>query len=271
MEATSYVKDLIRKALNTVVRKQKVAMLHPGRCGSTVLGSLMNQHPDIFWSGEPFEKYMQLDRSLSLPQTKKIIQKAENTEISKIYSFATKYLQDMHLSKDCINMKLPEYINLLEELGYHKFIVINRSNHLRRAISIRRGLETNLWHTTNDITLSKKIFLDTQEFQVGLNRYMPLIKYFNSLDEEEEKLLHVLADFDTLLLNYESDIEKDPKRAYIKTCEFLSLSPVKVDVKLKKTNPNSIPELIVNYDEVKKVIENTSYSWMLKEKCTRET
>ena len=30
-------------------------MFHPGRCGSTVLGNLLNQHPSIEWDGEIYE------------------------------------------------------------------------------------------------------------------------------------------------------------------------------------------------------------------------
>ena len=34
-----------------------VFMWHQGRCGSSVLANLLNQHPDIDWRGEIFEFY----------------------------------------------------------------------------------------------------------------------------------------------------------------------------------------------------------------------
>ncbi|MGF1479266.1 MAG: hypothetical protein ACFB4I_07215 [Cyanophyceae cyanobacterium] len=34
-----------------------IFMWHHGRCGSTVLGKLLDQHPDINWRGEIFELY----------------------------------------------------------------------------------------------------------------------------------------------------------------------------------------------------------------------
>ncbi|NEQ34055.1 MAG: hypothetical protein F6K04_24205 [Leptolyngbya sp. SIO4C5] len=36
--------------------RDRIAMLHYGRCGSTVLGDLLGQHPDIFWDSEVFER-----------------------------------------------------------------------------------------------------------------------------------------------------------------------------------------------------------------------
>ncbi len=32
-------------------------MLHFGRCGSTVLATMLSQHPDVTWDGELFEMY----------------------------------------------------------------------------------------------------------------------------------------------------------------------------------------------------------------------
>ena len=36
------------------IRRTNVAMFHIGRCGSTAVGILLNQHPKIRWGGEIF-------------------------------------------------------------------------------------------------------------------------------------------------------------------------------------------------------------------------
>ena len=37
-------------------RAGSVAMFHMGRCGSTVLAKMLEQHPRIFWDGEIYER-----------------------------------------------------------------------------------------------------------------------------------------------------------------------------------------------------------------------
>jgi hypothetical protein len=241
----------------------KVAMLHSGRCGSTVLGSLMNQNPDMFWWGEPFEKRMNAGAALSLEDTVKIIRAAEQTKISKIYSFATKYLKDMHLSADCINMEIDSYINMLRELGYNKFIVIDRTNHLKRAISMEIGRKWNEWHSTEEAKEAHQVTLDPLHFQIGLNTFSSLIDYFKSLDTEFRNLLSALEGEQVLTVNYEKDIEHDPVIAYEKVCSFLGSNPGKPVVTLKKTNPFPVSELVKNFDSVKKTLLGTEYEWML--------
>ena len=129
------VKTIVKNIINNSIRKSKVAMLHPGRCGSTVVGSLLNQHPNFYWSGEPFEKLMG-QGPLEKEGVVKVIKEREQDKISKVYSFATKYPDGMHLSPDCIDKSIPEYIDLLSDLGYSKFILITRTNHLKRIVSI---------------------------------------------------------------------------------------------------------------------------------------
>jgi len=262
---TRDIKAAIKSYLNKIIRVEKVAMLHPGRCGSTVLGSMMNQNAKIFWCGEPFERLMEKDRALSKPEVIQIIKDSEAAKISRIFSFATKYPRDMHLSKDCINLEIPEYVNLLKGLGYNKFIVIDRSNHLKRAISMENGRISNQWHTTAEVKEVRKVMIDPSRLMVGFDYFLPLTEYFELLDREHMQVMHEVNQLDYLCLNYERDIETDPLKAYKSVSQFLNLEYTPPLIKLKKTNPFPVKQTLSNFEEIEGALKNTSYSWMLNE------
>ena len=49
---------LIKRALSHVLnpfRPGNILIIHIGRCGSTVLGKMLNEHPMIYWASELYE------------------------------------------------------------------------------------------------------------------------------------------------------------------------------------------------------------------------
>ena len=258
------IKKIIKSILNKVKRKEKIAMLHPGRCGSTVVGSLLNQHPSFYWSGEPFEKLMGTGPLLR-DQVTKVIHEREQDKISKIYSFATKYPDGMHLSEDCINQSIPEYISLLTELNYNKFILVTRNNHLKRVISILKGRQTGEWHSEQKKENVLSVDVPIKNFEYGINKSGSLTDYFMIMDNDTRLVKDSIGGKPLLHIEYESDIEEDPIKAYRKICEFSGIKSLNPDIKLKKTNPFPVNKLIKNFDEVKKYLDGTSYAWMLNE------
>ena len=258
------IKQIVKSVLNKTQRKTKVAMLHPGRCGSTVVGSLLNQHPSFYWSGEPFEKLMGTD-SLKNEAVIKVIKEREQDRISQVYSFATKYPDGMHLSDNCINKSIPDYIDLLNNLGYSKFILITRANHLKRIVSIIKGRQTGQWHTDQKQDKAKAVEVPIKDFEFGLNKKGSIIDYFKIMDSETKLIIDKIGEKNLLHIKYEPDIEENPVKAYRKICEFVGIKALNPEVKLKKTNPFPLTEMIVNFDEVKKYLQATPYAWMLDE------
>jgi len=257
-------KKLIKTIINKVERKSKIAMFHPGRCGSTVVGSLLNQHPSFYWSGEPFEKLMGKG-PLDKKSIKQVIKEREQDTISKIYSFATKYPKGMHLSEDCINQSIPDYISLLSELDYKKFILITRRNHLKRVISILKGRQTGVWHSKVIKEKADIIEIPIHDFEYGINQKSSIIEYFQIMDNETALLKDCIGGKPLVHVEYETDIEEDPLKAYRKICEFVGIKSLLPEVKLKKTNPFPLKDMISNFDELKKYLEATPYAWMLDE------
>ena len=259
------IKKNVKIILNAVYRKQKIAMLHPGRCGSTVLGLLINQNPELFWSGEPFLR-KHSEKALEISEVNKVIKEAELMNISQVYSFATKYPRGMDLSENCIDLSIQEYVTLLKKNGYNKFVFINRENYLRRALSMEKGRKTGVWHKKakeNDSTNSEKITLDPKHFQVGIDKYISLKEYFRQLDKEKDEIFDAVKGAPLLYLSYERDIEQNPLKAYSKYCDFVIVPEVQAKVELVKTNSGTLKSLIVNYSEVYEHLNGTEYAWML--------
>lgn len=68
-----------------------------------------------------------------------------------------------------------------------------------------------------------------------------------------------------LRLTYEEDVERDPRVGYRRICSFLEIKPHDVPVRLGRTNPFTLGELIENFDEVRQALDGSQYGWMLEE------
>jgi len=259
--ASWYLRSPINKTLNTGVRKKHVAMFHAGRCGSTVLGNMLNAHSKIFWANEIFNTFARPDGS-KVPDKylESVINNSRNRRISNTYGFETKYLPQQHLSSSCLNISLSEYVKSLRALGFGYFISLHRKNYLRRAISAQIGREHRQWHV-KEKTLPTKVTIDIDSFQTGM-RIEPLIDLFSSMDESYERLRDCLP-ANSLFLNYEDSIQDDPILAYTLVCDYLGLEHEKPKIELRRTNPFSFEQMVSNFDEVKSALMDTKYSWML--------
>ena len=258
--------DSLYSALPMFSRKKNgadsVAMFHTGRCGSTVLGQMLDQHSMIKWAGEIFEEYTQDANSgaMSTALVERTINSNRGKNDSGIFGFETKYLPKQHLSDKCINMELANYIELLRRIHFGKFIILDRKNYLRRFISARVGVQTSSWHSKKEAQAPTKVSLNVRSF--GITQ-QPILESFETLDRMLMDVRRALEQYDTLLLNYEDDILIDPKIGYRKVCDFLQLADEDPKIKYARTNPFKCKEIINNYDEVEKILKNTRYSWML--------
>ena len=48
--------DAVKELRTVLPVATSAVMFHTGRCGSTVLAKMLNQHSDIYWAGEIFER-----------------------------------------------------------------------------------------------------------------------------------------------------------------------------------------------------------------------
>ena len=160
---------------------------------------------------------------------------------------------------------MSNFIHDIENKGFNYFIILDRKNRLRKILSsIIAHQHLNKWHNTKE-EQNKLIKL-----KVNLNRVeidfdsKPLIKYLEDYDKQFNELNQLLDNKNNLLkLYYEDDIQIDPKLAYIKICTFLGVSPMKLDVPLKRTNPYQIESMVINFSELEVYLKNSPYEWML--------
>jgi hypothetical protein len=244
-------------------RTGNIAMLHAGRCGSSVLADLLDQRDDVRWVGEPFESlrpaYYRMDSS---ERARQIIGDAMWRVRTAYFGFDTKYLPEQHLRPELANCSPEEYITLLRELGFTHFILLDRRNHLRRAISTAIGARNGVWNSFQPVPEAEPIRLDPLRF-VSYGREMPLLDHFAALEATYGRLRQCLEGQRLLELTYEDHIERDPRAAYELSCAFLGLAPRPVEVRLQRLNPRRPEHLLANFTEIEALLKGTRYEWML--------
>lgn len=255
---------IYQKCIHNKIRLGNVAMFHTGRCGSTVLGNLLNQNPEISWAGEVFEDMEKRYRKYRWRTEKplKILEMIMYSKECNYFGFETKSLKEQHLRPQWIDMDLIDYIGALCKLGFKHFIILKRRNYLKRSMSATVGFKSGIWHQKKDETNNPiKINIDINNFKIG-NTSKHLLQHFRDLDQHYVELNSILEENRLLNLIYEDDIQENPIAAYNKICDFLRIDSVPVEIRRKKTNPFKMSEVIQNLDEVKDALCNTKYEWM---------
>ncbi|TWG97929.1 hypothetical protein L598_000200000680 [Mesorhizobium sp. J18] len=265
-QTRKYAKAVLNPLLG-MLRPGNVAMFHVGRVGSTVLVGMLQQHRRIYWAGEVFQRehdrYMKAaEGSYSLPKDPLKELRAEMREArNRMFGFETKFLDEHHLK--VIGLDLERYVDTLSELGFERFVVLKRKNILRRLISGAVLRETGQFHIRAGQKRQKRRFhLDVHRIPIGA-RHLDLIDAIRMIEEGHARLDSLLAGKQVCQLNYEEHISDDPFVAYRKAIEFMGLKPEKPDILLRKTNPDPLEETIENYDELREMIGDTPYRWML--------
>lgn len=245
--------------------KGLIAMLHYGRCGSTVLGDLLNQHPEILWDSEIFDKMLRnkLFKDYWRSDPIRLLRIRMLLAGNQHYGFETKCHPLYDLRKSILNMSVTHYLETLKQLGYRNFIVLKRRNYLRQQVSIEVAWQNNqAWHQPAQAKATlKSIRLDVDKVWFGNQK--PLLESFEERDQGYAELESLLARDRTLHLTYEDHILPDPVAGYRQVCEFIEVQPCEVTIKRSRTNPFSLKDIIQNFSEIEAHLQNTNYEWML--------
>lgn len=247
-------------------RPGNVVTFHTGRSGSTVLGDLLNQHPNIFWDAEVYRPDRMERVSAKIPgyvarDYKRFLRLRMMRAGKKIYGFETQLTQLKHV----LNVKLSDYVEQLQNLKFHYFILLERRNYLRKIASAVIGNTTSQWH----LRFREKAALTQVEVDVDNLRLRrdtapkPLLAHLQEQDESFHMLKEILNGQKVLHLTYEDDIAADPLVGYRRVCDFLGVAHREVEIRYNKTNPFNLTEIIINFDEVKAALRGTPFEWML--------
>jgi hypothetical protein len=247
-----------------------VLMLHIGRCGSTVLANMLHQHPRIYWDGKIYRAAQAMyGRELRGFDYRRWTPRQFAISGGRYYGFEFKFLPGQYCSD--IHTDPAEFLASCVPMGVTHYILLQRENTLRQAVSYYSSKARGAWHLAPGGELGPGRFvLDVDHVSTGRDQGRPLAEYLRHADEAYRAVSAALADRASLTLSYEQDIERSgPSEAYRKVCGFLGLAVQPVAVRDKKINPPGLSELVENMDEVRAALAGTPYEWMLDEQPVR--
>ncbi|MEA5466103.1 hypothetical protein [Leptothoe sp. PORK10 BA2] len=273
------LKSLGKKISSPILNKLSpgsIAMFHIGRSGSTVLGNLLNQNPNVFWDGEVYHTYVDWGGQKALKKGQnpsidpvKLLQVQKIKARRRYYGFEVKFY---HL--DRTNISLPDYVQQISEQGISHFIILKRKNYLRKIVSsyvsfdkkksrLRTIYESD-HHPADTKAKLHQINLNVNSFTIDGSR-KSLLDHLEYYQQSFQKLDTELVNKKVLRLTYEEHIAQGPINGYHQACDFLGISRHPVTVQYGKTNPFKLSEIVENFSEVEKTLNNTEFEWMLYE------
>ena len=261
-------------------------MIHEGRCGSSVLASIIDQHPAIVhfseiltpgaWISHGFEHSgLEVRRDASeirLSDLNEYIDAVSKTAIAvekpdQLYvSFEIKLNQ---LSRFCLDCDLPSLLKELSRLSDDvRFMFLARRNTLRRHISTLRCLYNGVSHTTDITALNRdKVRIEAGEtmrdWSYDFEKWHASITDVLEISETRRLAVRNFAlAHDHLYMEYE-DFEQDPLTGAGRIFDFLDIPRIQAQSSLMKTGDRPLSDLIENYEEVRDLLAKTRWEFML--------
>ena len=244
---------------------------HVGRCGSSVLGSLLSQHSQIAYSNEIYSRYMPRRRDNQvLPSFGQVLDSAREGLVSPWHLFEIKHLSDQNLGLYPMLSRL-DWLQYFIANGYCHHLVMRRRNGLRRIVSHLRAAQTGQY-VVNSVHQDQspiKVEVSLESIVHGFAS-RSLLEWLEIYELGHQEMISVVKDCSTkdssiafLELTYEDHIQNDPIKAYQIVCEFLSVSREPVDVRYSAINTGLLSDLISNFDAVCDCLSATRFAWML--------
>jgi LPS sulfotransferase NodH len=133
-----------------------------------------------------------------------------------------------------------------------KIIHLTRRNRLRTVISLEIAFKTGQWTqgTKSTAPKEKRLTLDP----------MKLLQRLEQIEEGEAATRVRFCDRPMLEIVYE-DLVQSPYEMFAAVCAYLGVDGIDPGkIRLKRQNPESLGQLIVNYDEVESLLKNTRFA-----------
>lgn len=233
-----------------------LALVHEGRCGSTVLGSLLGQNPAFYWDGEALLPHRDSERWFRSLQGARGEDKARDLRAlmryarGRVYTLSVKgrfgYPRKRDLFRD------------LFALGFDRFVTLERRNLLRWVVSVQVGRQ----HRTLHLRKGRRAELRRVHIPLADPDGFTLLDQLERLKESHANAKRRVAGFPALHLEYETHVLDDPRVAYRAVCEFLGVEPTPVRITHERVNPYPLDRTITNYDEVRAALAGTEFEWM---------
>jgi len=272
MEKSKF-KEIAISSLNTVLspfRPGNIAMYHIGRCGSTVLSSLLNQHNNIYWASEfysgVFKKWEHSSNGEEVAgkmpaDAIDLLKGNMRKAMHRYYGFEMKPFHHQ-----LIGYSEEAFLKSLDGLGFTYYIHLDRKNRLRKIVSSLIAHEDKMrYHQEGKAKAKlKQVYVNVDLIAIDFDS-KPLLTFLEDYDNQVLSVAKMLEPKNCLTLTYEDDIQEDPRVGYRKICGHIGIKAKDVVVKLSRTNPFPVRNMIVNIEEVEEVLSGTNYEWMQNE------
>lgn len=245
----------------------KFVILGIQRTGTTWIRTTLDSHPSILALGEvflyshgrfPFRRKVGLDVAQSYRQ---YIEQTLHRRCLHIYrrsAIVTEYLDHMFARPeyDAVGFKLmkthcqqfPSIVAYLLSRDVSAIHVV-RKNVLKTLLSRETARQRKLFHADKRLP-TEKIRLDVKKLLPSLHK----------IDDDNREWEHVFRSSSYLKVSYESFVSNraDELRRIF---EFLRVDPdIDASSNLVKINPDSIGDVVVNYNEVCRALEGTVFA-----------
>ena len=224
---------------------------------------MLNSHPDIEWQSELFHPlHEKTDSLVAFEDPYELLEAPLSRSNSYLFGFETKF---QHLDENGLNVELGAYLVKLRSLGFENFILLERQNYLRQAISVARGQLTKTWHVAPGEKKPEFPAFELDLTKVSLGGHdREIIECFEFLEDSYQNATKVLSSegIDFLKLSYEDDLESNAGVGLQRTLSFLGLRQIEPAVTLQKLDSRPVSEMISNWQEVFERLKGTRFEWM---------
>jgi hypothetical protein len=243
-------------------KAERICCFHFGRCGSTLLGNMLQSHPQIEWAGELFHAHHERkDRSVELRPFELLKNRIAHSAF-RHFGFETKF---QHLDSNGLQLDLEAYLLQLNKLGFRKFIVLKRNNYLRQAISVARGQISSMWHVPikDMVPETEPLYLDTVCVSLG-GRNRSILDCFQFLDQSYSDAMDTLRRLSFCLceLCYEEHLQEQPLEGYRLVMDFIRVPYVRPEISVRKLESRPVNQIVSNFDELVRCLKGTKHEWM---------
>ncbi|MBI5842261.1 MAG: hypothetical protein HZB19_19415 [Chloroflexi bacterium] len=141
----------------------------------------------------------------------------------------------------------------------YRIIHLTRRNRLRTIVSLDVAFKTGQWTKSSKAIdkhdLDKRIVLDSSS----------LLERLEKIENDEHLARERFKDRPVLEVVYE-EMVREPMQIFQAVGEYLGVTDIDPShIKIKKQNPEHLGKIIVNYDEVQRVLRDTRFAVYLSE------
>ena len=253
-EISKYWQYFARKELS---EKQKFILVCDYRSGSTLLASLLNQHPDIYCDGEIFIPFIE-SKFYKLLWPYGYLQGKRSAVTKPIYGFDCKLSQIM-----AMGIQPPNTASLFFDKLYNDswhFIYLKRLNIVRQGLSNHIAIARQQWHDQPQAPLNRR------KVTVDLKRLYKAIENRHQLNIESQILMENIPH---LPLIYEHDLLSSNchQKTAQKVCDHLGVKAFYCETNMRRVSADKLSDDIDNFDEVVRFLKSSPYAHYVNFEC----